>query len=80
MNREGRRSLVAYCQKCKGYVMACHTDFIEPETWEEFNEAIKHGFTVKTETIHETKSRKFTEYDKCKRHNSIVTDHQGEAG
>ena len=66
MNKEGKVSKVAICEQCQGYILACHIDFLSNETEKEFTKLSNEGFTVKLETIAETKSREFGNYNDCK--------------
>lgn len=66
MRTEGKVSKVAICEKCNGFVLASHIDYIIKETEKEFTELSNEGFTIKLETIEETKKRKFASYKKCK--------------
>lgn len=66
MRTKGKVSKVAICEKCKGFIVASHIDYIDKTTEKEFTELTNEGFTVKLETIEKTKARKFATYNKCK--------------
>ena len=66
MNTKGKVSKVAVCTKCHGFVLACHVDFLDKKTENEFTEFTNEGFIVKLETIDKTKSRNFADYKLCK--------------
>ena len=65
MRTEGGISKVAICEKCKGYILACHVDYIDKDTEKVFTELSNDGFTIRTETGEETRSRKFASLKKC---------------
>lgn len=65
---DGRVSKVAICEVCNGFIMACHIDHLDKDANKDFTKLSNEGFTVKTETIEQTKARKFTNYDECKAH------------
>ncbi len=65
MRLDGNISKVAICEKCKGFVLACHVDFLDKETEKEFTDLTNLGFTVKLETAEETRARKFTNSENC---------------
>lgn len=65
MKKEGNVSKVAICPNCKGFILACHIDFMMIETEKEFTELEEEGFEIKEETIEETKSRKWSAYQDC---------------
>ena len=65
MRTEGKISKVAICEKCNGFVLAGHIDYIDKQTEKEFTEFANEGFTVKLETADETRSREFADYIKC---------------
>jgi hypothetical protein len=66
MRTEGKLSKVAICERCNGWVLACHVDYLDKETMKEFGKLASEGFAIKTETIPETKARPFSGYQKCK--------------
>lgn len=66
MTKEGRVSKVAICEKCNGFVLACHIDFIDAQTEKEFTEFSNEGFTIRLETVGDTHQRKMCTYQKCK--------------
>lgn len=66
MRTEGKVSKVAICEKCQSFVLACHVDSISKSTEKEFTGFTNEGFTVKLETIEETKSRKYSWWENCK--------------
>jgi hypothetical protein len=63
---EGKVSKVAICEKCNGFILASHIDFLDKKTENEFTELTNEGFTVKLESIEETKTRKWANYNNCK--------------
>lgn len=65
MRTEGKISKVAICDKCNGFLLASHIDYIDKQTEKEFTEFTNEGFTVKLETADETRSREFADYIKC---------------
>ena len=65
MRTQGKISKVAICEKCKGYVLACHVDYLDKKMEKEFTKLSNDGFTIKTETGEETRSRKMTSSKKC---------------
>ncbi len=66
MRTEGKVSKVAICEKCNNFVLASHIDYIDKKTEKEFTELTNEGFTVKLETIEETKARNYSSYQNCK--------------
>lgn len=65
MREEGKVSKVAICEVCGCYVLASHIDYITDETEKEFTKMVNDGFTVKLETIAETKQRGYSLYSDC---------------
>lgn len=65
MRTEGKLSKVALCPNCDGFVMAGHIDYSDKQTEKEFTELSNEGFTIKLETLAETKARKMTYYSDC---------------
>lgn len=65
MRTEGKISKVAICEKCNGFVLACHIDYVNDDTEKEFTGFVNEGFTVKLETAEETRNRDFADYIKC---------------
>lgn len=61
-----KKSKVAICERCNGYVMCCHLDYLSEDTEKEFTELTNEGFTVKIETLEETRSRALAWYKLCK--------------
>ena len=66
MRTEGKISIIAICEKCNGIILASHIDYMNKQIVEVFKELANEGFTVKLESIEETKTRKFATYKKCK--------------
>jgi hypothetical protein len=66
MNLKERKSKVALCKKCKGFVLASHTDYITKSTEKEFTELTNWGFEVKIETLEKTRSRNLVFTSKLK--------------
>lgn len=69
MRTEGKVSKVAICEKCNKIILASHIDYLLKRTEKEFTELTNEGFIVKVETIQDTKSRSFGDYNKCKKGN-----------
>lgn len=65
MRTKGKVSKVAICNKCKGFVLACHVDTLTKETEKEFTELTNEGFKVKLETIKDTQKRLYSPYSEC---------------
>jgi hypothetical protein len=65
MRLEGKISKVAICEKCQGFILACHVDYLDKETEKQFTELTNDGFTIKLETAEETRSRSFTNSKDC---------------
>ena len=59
MNLSDKKSKVALCKNCKGFVLASHIDYITKKTEKEFTEFTNEGYEVKIESLQETKDRKF---------------------
>ena len=59
MNLTDKKSKVALCTNCKGFVLASHIDYITKQTEKEFTEFTNEGYEVKIETLQETKDRDF---------------------
>jgi hypothetical protein len=57
-----KKSKVALCQKCKGFVLASHIAEITNTIDDEFTEFSKEGFDVIIETFEITAERKFVFY------------------
>jgi ribosomal protein L32 len=66
MRAEGKVSKVAICENCGGFILASHVDFLDSRTEKEFTELTNEGFTVKLETVEETRARHFALYKDCK--------------
>lgn len=60
-----KKSKVAICEKCGAFVMASHIDSITKDSEKEFTKLANMGFTVKLETIKETRARKYSFYEDC---------------
>lgn len=65
MRLEGKISKVAICEKCQGFILACHVDYLDKETEKQFTELTNDGFTIKLETAEETRARNFTNSKDC---------------
>lgn len=72
MNLKEKKSKVALCKKCKGYVLASHTDYMDKKTEKEFTQFTNEGFDVKIETLEKTRSRNFVFY--CNKKNGKCED------
>lgn len=68
MRTEGKVSKVAVCS-CGAFILACHIDYLTAATEKEFTDLTNEGFTVKLETVEETKARNYGDYNECKNHN-----------
>lgn len=66
MKTEGKVSRVAICEKCQSYILACHIEYLDKDAKKEFSKLSDDGFTIKTETIEDTKDRPFGDYKSCK--------------
>jgi hypothetical protein len=66
MNLKDKKSKVALCKKCKGYVLASHIDYMQKSTEKEFTQFTNEGFEVRIETLQKTKSRNFVPYSNKK--------------
>lgn len=65
MRTEGKISKVAICEKCQGFILACHVDYLDKKTEKEFTNLSNQGFTIKIETGDETRARNYTSSKKC---------------
>jgi hypothetical protein len=66
MKDEGKRiSKIAYCHICGGYTIASLISAIDHQTESDFEEALQAGFSIKLETITETKAREFVSFNEC---------------
>lgn len=65
--QEENISKVAICEKCDGFIMACHKDHLNKQLEKDFTELTNEGFIVKLETADETRKRTYVNYDKCKK-------------
>jgi hypothetical protein len=59
MNLTDKKSKVALCMNCKGYVLAGHIDYITKNRESEFTQLTNEGYEVKIETLQETRDRGF---------------------
>lgn len=71
MDLKVKKSKVALCKGCKGFIMASHTDYMDKATEKEFTQFTNEGFEVKIETLEKTRSRNLVFYSdkkngKCK--------------
>lgn len=62
MDLKAKKSKVALCKRCKGFILAAHTDYMGKSTEKEFTQFTNEGFEVKIETLEKTKSRNFVLY------------------
>jgi hypothetical protein len=67
MRTEGKISKVAICEKCKRYILACHVDYVDKYTEKVFTKLSNDGFTIKTETGEESRSRGIATLSDCKK-------------
>ena len=65
MRLEGNVSKVAICKNCDGFVMAGHIDSLNKKIESEFTQFTNEGYTVKIETVEETRNRDFASYQDC---------------
>lgn len=61
-----KKSKVAFCNKCKGLIKACHVDYLSKATEKEFTELLNEGFSVKLEAIKQTQKRTMVTYSSHK--------------
>jgi hypothetical protein len=66
MDLKEKKSKVALCKKCGGYILASHTDYIRKESEKEFTQFTNEGYQVKIETLEKTRSRNLVFYSKDK--------------
>lgn len=66
MNLKEKKSKVALCKKCKGFILAAHTDYMSNSSEKEFTQFTNEGFEVKIETLEKTRSRNLVFYSKNK--------------
>ena len=66
MDLKEKKSKVALCIKCKGFVLASHIDYISKQSEKEFTQFTNEGYHVKIETLQKTKDRKFVFYSALK--------------
>lgn len=57
MRKEGKVSKVAVCPHCGDAVLFSHVDYLSKQTEKEFTEFSNEGYTIKLETIEESKKR-----------------------
>jgi hypothetical protein len=62
MDLKEKKSKVALCKGCKGFILASHTDYMSKATEKEFTQFTNESFEVKIETLEKTKSRNFVFY------------------
>ena len=65
MRTEGKISKVAFCENCQGFILACHVDYLDKKTENQFNKLANQGFQIKLETGEETRAREYTNSDDC---------------
>jgi hypothetical protein len=66
INLKDKKSKVALCKKCKGFILASHTDLMSKSTEKEFTQFTNEGYDVKIETLEKTRSRELVFYSKKK--------------
>lgn len=66
IDQERKMSKVAVCPVCDTFPLACHIDYLRPETEKEFTDFSNEGYIIKIETARETRARKMDWCD-CKR-------------
>lgn len=76
MKGSDKKSKVALCKSCNGYIRACHTDYLDKKKELEFSDLTNCGYIVKIEKLSTTKSRQFMFYSsknngKCEKCNTI---------
>ena len=64
-----KKSKVALCKKCNGFVLASHIDGISNSIEKEFSEFSKEGFDVRIESLETTNARNFVFYSAKKNGN-----------
>ena len=62
MDLKEKKSKVALCKGCKGFILASHTDYMSKASEKEFTQFTNESFEVKIETLGKTKSRNFVFY------------------
>ena len=72
MNLKDKKSKVALCKICKGFILASHTDYMSKSTEKEFTQFTNEGYEVKIETLEKTIIRNLVFYSKDK--NGKCTD------
>lgn len=72
MNLKEKKSKVALCKSCKGFILASHTDYMSKQSEKEFTQFTNEGYEVKIETLEKTRSRNLVFYSKAK--NGKCTD------
>jgi hypothetical protein len=71
MDLKEKKSKVALCKKCHGFILASHMDYMNKSTEKEFTQFTNEGFEIKIETLEKTRSRNLVFYSnnkngKCK--------------
>lgn len=66
MNLKEKKSKVALCKSCKGFILASHIDYISKKSEKEFTQFTNEGYEVKIETLEKTRSRNLVFYSKDK--------------
>ena len=62
MNLKEKKSKVALCNKCKGFMLASHTDHMDKKTEKQFTRYTNENWIVKIETLARTRSQDIVEY------------------
>jgi hypothetical protein len=66
LNLKDKKSKVALCRKCKGFILASHMDYTDRTTEKDFTRYTNEGFEVKIETLEKTRSRELVFYSENK--------------
>ena len=66
MNLKEKKSKVALCKSCKGFILASRTDYVSKDSEKEFTQFTNEGYEVKIETLEKTRSRNLVFYSKEK--------------
>jgi hypothetical protein len=62
MDLKEKKSKVALCKGCKGFILASHTDYMSKASEKEFTQFTNESFEVKIETLEKTRSRNLVFY------------------
>ena len=62
MDFKDKKSKVALCKGCKGFILASHTDYMSKSSEKGFTQFTNESFEVKIETLEKTRSRNLVFY------------------